>query len=421
MPGPSPRTVARLLRLLLALWPLVFASDALAADPAPAGTTVPSDPVFRPVQIDGPAPPGRIRQLGPGGLLTLVDEGGQERSIPLARLVKLTRTVAAAPASHDGPLVLLPGGDRLRAREVRSDDDAFRVQPSTTALGDQAIPIDRPLGLILNGPTSPDLLDELVARIRDEPRTSEVAWLVNGDRVTGGFLGLGPEKLAFQGEAGKVELDRGGVVALGFDPALAAYPAPEGLYLELTLTDGSRLGVTEPRVERGRLIAKSRYGASLSVPLDELAGIHVLGGAVAYLADRPDAIAQYQAYVGPTRPFRRDATVDGHPFLLAGVPYDRGLGTQSRTLLAYRLRPGDLRFQATIGLDDRAGALGGAVFRVLVDKKVAFVSPPMAAGEAPKEVDVDLAGARSLILVTEFGPRGEIRDLADWVEARLIR
>ena len=27
----------------------------------------------------------------------------------------------------------------------------------------------------------------------------------------------------------------------------------------------------------------------------------------------------------------------------------------------------------------------------------------------------------SLILATEFGDRGDVRDLADWVEARIIR
>jgi hypothetical protein len=41
--------------------------------------------------------------------------------------------------------------------------------------------------------------------------------------------------------------------------------------------------------------------------------------------------------------------------------------------------------------------------------------------DAPKAVDVDLAGAKLLILTTEFGDRGDVRDLADWVEARIIR
>ena len=94
---------------------------------------------------------------------------------------------------------------------------------------------------------------------------------------------------------------------------------------------------------------------------------------------------------------------------------------QSRTLLAYRLTPGDRRFQALVGLDDGAGPLGSVVFRVLVDGHERFASPPMSVRDTPKSIDIDVAGANSLILVTEFGERGEIRDIADWVEARLIR
>ena len=76
-----------------------------------------------------------------------------------------------------------------------------------------------------------------------------------------------------------------------------------------------------------------------------------------------------------------------------------------------------LKFRA---LDDSAGPLGSVVFRVLVDGQQRFVSPPMSVRDTPKSIDVDLTGAKVLILVTEFGERGEIRDFADWVEARII-
>jgi NPCBM/NEW2 domain len=106
---------------------------------------------------------------------------------------------------------------------------------------------------------------------------------------------------------------------------------------------------------------------------------------------------------------------------LGGRVFDRGLGTQSRTLLAYKLEPGSKRFQALIGLDDRAGPLGNVVFKVRVDDKIGYESTTMVAGEAPKFVDIDITGARFLILMTEFGERGDVQDHADWVEARIVR
>jgi hypothetical protein len=147
----------------------------------------------------------------------------------------------------------------------------------------------------------------------------------------------------------------------------------------------------------------------------------VRGGPVSYLSERDEAAVRYVSYLGPTRSYRRDETVEGHPFLLAGQPYDRGLGTQSRTLLAYKLQGGDRRFQATVGVDDRAGPLGNVVFKVLADGKERFVSPPLSARDTPQPIDVDVAGAKLLILMTEFGERGGVRDFADWVEARVVR
>ena len=94
---------------------------------------------------------------------------------------------------------------------------------------------------------------------------------------------------------------------------------------------------------------------------------------------------------------------------------------QSRTLLAYRIEPGDRRFQALVGVDERAGPSGSVVFRVLVDKEQRYKSQPLSHRDPPQAIDVDLAGGKFLILDTDFGERGNIRDFANWVEARLVR
>ncbi|MCA1686087.1 MAG: NPCBM/NEW2 domain-containing protein, partial [Planctomycetia bacterium] len=218
-----------------------------------------------------------------------------------------------------------------------------------------------------------------------------------------------------------VSINLSGVAALGFDPSLVVYPRPEEAFLELTFENGSRLGVSGARVEEGNILARTRFGAAIRVPLAELTRVHARTPSVVYLTEREPAGERYVPYVGPPRPYRRDATVEGHRMRLSGREYERGIGSQSRTLLAYRLEAGDKRFQAMVGLDDRAGPLGSVVFRVLVDNAERFVSPPLSSHDAPRSIDVDLSGARSLILITEFGERGGVRDLADWVEARIVR
>jgi hypothetical protein len=335
-------------------------------------------------------------------------------------LVKLTREGPPPSYSPEGSSVLFPNGDRLFRTVIgAAGETTLDVQPYP--LGNLAIPLESVFGLVLTPPDDPDAFDALLSRLRSEPRTSEVLYLANGDRIAGGFLGLDDKKVKFQGATGPIALDRSGVVALGFDPSLVVYPVPPREYFELTMADGSRLGVTNARIEQGQVVATTRFGASIRLALNELVRVHARSASLAYLSEREASAAQYVGYVGPTRPYRRDTSVDGHPLRLGGQTYDRGLGTQSRTLLAYRLSPGDRRFQATVGLDDGAGPLGSVVFRVLVDGHEKFASPPMSVRDIPKAVDVDVTGAKLLILVTEFGERGEVRDFADWIEARLIR
>jgi hypothetical protein len=405
--------------------PLALALTALLAlsgadEPPQAGATVPSDPVFTAQRLDGTTASGRIRQLGPKDEVILVPAEGPEVVIPLRRLLKLTREGASVSYSSEGALAVFPSGDRLFRCVINgANETALEVQQF--AIGHLDVPFDQLLGLVLTLPPDADSLDALLERVRSEPRTSEVLWLANGDRLAGGLLGLDDAKVKLQTENGSVALDRPGVVALGFDPALVHEPRPAETYLELTMTDGSRLGVTGARVEHGQVVATSRFGASVRLALGELVAVHARTPSVSYLSDRDADRSQYVPYVGPTRPYRRNLTVEGHPFRLGGQTFERGVGTQSRTFLAYRLGGGDRRFQALVGLDDRAGPLGSVVFRVLVDGRERFVSPPMSVRDTPRPIDVDVSGAGLLVLVTEFGDRGGVRDFADWVEARLVR
>jgi hypothetical protein len=402
---------------------------------AAADAPVASDPVFTALMVNAESVSGRIRQFGPKGELTLVTVDGPERVIPIDSLVKLSREVKRTreedPASltRRPGVVLFPDGDRLfRASILAANETALEVKPDNMEI--VAIPLESLLGLIFHEPTTPealglpigpDALEGLVQRVRNDPRMSEVVWLNNGDKLSGGFLSLTEKAIEIQPGKDRVSVDLSSVVALGFDPSLVVYPKPEGPLLELTFENGSRLGVTGARIEEGNLLARTRFGTSIRAPISDLTRVHARTHSVVYLTEREPAGERYVPYVGPPRPYRRDATVDGHPMLLSGKEYERGIGTQSRTLLAYRLEPGDKRFQAMLGLDDRAGPLGGVIFRVLVDDKERYVSPPMAAHDAPRPVDLDVSGAHVLILITEYGERGGVRDLADWVEARIIR
>lgn len=114
-----------------------------------------------------------------------------------------------------------------------------------------------------------------------------------------------------------------------------------------------------------------------------------------------------------------DRSTDGNPLTIGGKEFARGLGTHARSEIEFSLGAGFRRFQASVGADDeKTGATVG--FEVLVDGLKRFESGLMKKGDPAKEVDVDVTGAKSLLLVVNDGGDGITDDHADWAEARLI-
>ena len=126
-------------------------------------------------------------------------------------------------------------------------------------------------------------------RIEVEARTSEVVWLNNGDRLEGSFLGMDERNIKLEVDRKPLEIDRGGAVGVGFDPKLLNYPRPEGAFLEATLGDGTRLGLTATKLVEGNIEATTRFGRPVRFPLTELARLHARSSSVAYLSERQPA------------------------------------------------------------------------------------------------------------------------------------
>ena len=386
----------------------------------PGSSPVSSDPIFKALLVDGRSPSGRIISFD-ADAITIETKVGTKESLPLDRLVKLTREpVLPIPGWEESQAVLLPEGDRLMRAAIGTANDT-NLEVRCESLGKLEIPLECLLGLILSTEGRSGTFDARWDRILVEPRRNEVVWLLNGDQIEGGFLEMDDRRIKIQRDQKPVEIERSGVVSLGFDPALLNYPRPKGHFLEFTLNDGTRLGVTGSKLDEGTLEATTRFGRPVRFALGDLSRVIARTSSVIYLAERTPLKAVYASYIGPTRVYRTDRTVDGRSFQLSGQIYDRGIGTQSRTLLAYRIEPGDRRFQALVGVDERAGPLGNVLFRVLIDGEERFRSGPMTDRDSPKPIDLDLGNGKILILDTQFGDRGDVCDLADWVEARIIR
>ncbi len=222
------------------------------------------------MRVDGRTVSGRITSLTAERVTLAADESTKEE-VPLRSLVKLTRDVRMTGQANEGSHVLLPEGDRLMRVIVgayyRNRESRFSPNRRWANL---TIPLECVLGLVLTAPTEPEAFNELWNRVAGEPRSTEVVWMANGDRLTGGFLGLDDRAAKLQIDGKPVEIDRTGIVAVGLDPSLVAYPRHDSFYLDLTLSDGSRFGVTDAMFERGLVVATARFGQPVRVPIGDV-------------------------------------------------------------------------------------------------------------------------------------------------------
>jgi alpha-galactosidase len=167
-------------------------------------------------------------------------------------------------------------------------------------------------------------------------------------------------------------------------------------------------------------------GITLSVPGHDVRALGVVGvepplprGSV-YLSDlSPSYAANGWGPVERDQELGGQAGGDGMPLMLGGTRYDKGLGTNSPSLVRYVLGRRCRTFATEIGIDDATGDNGSAIFQVWADGEKLFDSGVMYGTTPPRHVELDVSGRSEVRLfvgeVEDFG-----MDHADWADARLL-
>ncbi len=337
----------------------------------------------------------------------------------------LESSIDASQDTTPGPMILLPDRDKLRGEAAAILTQGLAVQSSS--IGVVNVPLAQWAGFLSQSPETPVAFLRTIEQLRrgsDSP--GDLVLLANGDRMQGTVIELDADNLKVQptGAAKPITLPRKGIQGVAIDASTLEYPAIEGIGWKVQLTDGSRLSAKalsfDPSDPESGLILTTRWGSEWRVPVNKLTGLRVIQPGMIELDTVKPAAIQTVEYIGPTTAPRFGANVCGGPLKIGTRTFDQGIGTQSRTLIAYRLDGTKKTFTAWVGLENSAGPKGQARAVVLLDGKPAYDSGPLKAGEMPRRVQIDLGTARLLILASEFGEGGGVRDWVNWCEP-LIR
>lgn len=110
----------------------------------------------------------------------------------------------------------------------------------------------------------------------------------------------------------------------------------------------------------------------------------------------------------------------GDSMKMNGMYYDRGVGAQSISVLAFLLDGNARHFMAEVGADDSGSKTVPVKFYVIGDRKILFESDEMKAGDQPQKVDVSLKGIKQLGLLITHEAEGHNRTYCNWANAQLV-
>jgi hypothetical protein len=162
---------------------------------------------------------------------------------------------------------------------------------------------------------------------------------------------------------------------------------------------------------------------------DQITKIDFSAGKIAYLSDLEPASSLWTPYLdfGTAATAlaeyyapRRDEGREHQPLRLGGKNYSKGLSLYSRTAIDYRVPAGMKKFKATAGIDDAVRDAGNVRLQVSADGKTLF-NQAVTGKDAPVEIDLNVAGAKRLSILVDYGDGFDAGDYLDLVDARMLK
>jgi hypothetical protein len=359
---------------------------------------------------DSPRTTGLLRKFDADGTAELEADG---RVISVKDVVSIRRTGVAIPASPRGPVLITSTTDRIRLQKtdgkviLGGSDQSLRVRPSFID-ADWDVPVAFASLLWLEKPPADTPFDPARYSWLPANRNRDILRLRNGDLASGtlaAFTDDGDIKL--KPESGDERLvASASLSAIAFNPTLSRGRRVKGPYARVVLGDGTRLGLVQASSDGITLKGKTLFGQAVEIAIGDVSSLDVIQGKATFLADLMPKKVEQTAFLRTTWNWQPNRTVRGEPLRIGDSTFDRGLGTHPRTVLTYDLGGKYRRFDAVIGADR-------AVVKVLVDGKEQPLPDLL-------NVSVNLAGAKELTLVTDFGPTGDVQADVNWGDARLV-
>jgi hypothetical protein len=341
-------------------------------------------------------------------------------------VIALRRLRTPLPERPRGEQIIFVNGDQVPGTLVNIANERlrFRFRPGPGGDEEWRLPVSTLAVLWLQDPEGTEDAGQLRRRWVAERRSRDRVLLRNGDVLEGILTNMDQKVLHLEVKRKEILIAKDKVAGVALSTEVTRVPQPRGPYGHLVLGNGGRLTLISAHCDDGKMLTgQTLFDNAVQVPVDQIIALDLRQGRAVYLSDLKPLRYEHTPYLGISWPYVTDGSVTGHDLCLQDSTYDKGLGMHSQSRLTYELSGGYRRFEAVVGPDAQAGQPGGAPIQVLVDGKPQELGGDKEAADTPgpRFLRVNVAGARELTLVVEFGPRGDVQGHVNWADARLIK
>jgi len=263
------------------------------------------------------------------------------------------------------------------------------------------------------------------------------------DYVEGVVGKIGPDKIEFKvdGESESNQIDRAKVAAIVYHRG--ERPKPAELRFVVKSGAGLLVNANSAGLNGSELVVNTIGGTRLSLPIAAIELVDFSTGKMIYLSDIAASSQQWTPIVSIPKGLtyaaeygmpRVDQSAFGGPLTLLlpenddgqagsfGPPhaYHKGLAIRSRSELVYRLPAGFNRFTAIAGIDPAARAGGNVRLAVFADDRT-LLETEISGNTPPQPIDVDIAAAKRLKILVDFGQNFDTGDWLNLCDAKIVK
>lgn len=360
--------------------------------------------------LDGQKLSAKITKIDEAGLL--VGEG-----IPAdIRLDSLRRIEQQVADGTKGTVALdLMGGGRVYGDSITVESEKFHVAWS---VGEKLV---LPIDVVRAVRFKPAVADENFEAALAKPSADNDRLFVEVDGkltvLTGLVESLTAENVVFQYEGQQQTLATAKLY--GIVVAQVGKPGKDVTGVTAELGEGSRVvGAVKSLADDKLTLAVGP--TTVALPWPAVKSLTIRSSRLAFLSDlEPTAVEEHRLVTLP-QSWQRDKNVAKKTMMLGERKFERGIGTHAYSKLTFDIGGYFDVFSAVVGIDSSTERKGDCVFVVLADDKELFRERMTGATE-PKELKLNIAGAKQLTLLVEPGEDLDLADLADWADARVIK